>query len=176
MEAALTLFILTGFLGALTFIFIVGRQFSRPMQFDCPRIGNHTIPLRRRNFLFSGAERSLYKVLQTMLPDHMIFVKVRLADLVPIKRADPSFWDYFSPINHRQVDFIVCDQTLAPVLAIDLEHSPQKKQRHGDDDLVHSVLASASLPMVRIPEQRRYILEELSRLLAPYLRVSAPMI
>lgn len=176
MEALLTLMLLGGFVGSLAFIFLLGRRLARPMEFACPGVLSNPIPFRRRSFLFSTAERSLYKVLRTLLPDHMIFVKVRLADLMAGKRSDPSFWEYFSPINRKQVDFVVCDPTLAPVLAIEMEHSHPLGRRHTDDALTNSVLASVSVPMVRVPERRSYVDNELSHLLAPYLRVPAPII
>ncbi|MDB6147700.1 MAG: hypothetical protein JWO45_1364 [Spartobacteria bacterium] len=177
MEALLTLVLLGGFVGALASVLFLNRQRSRPAQFAWKPFQHRPVPFRRRSFLlFSAAERSLYKVLRSLVPDHMIFVKVRLDDLVSIKPSGHSFWEHFSPVHREHIDFIVCDQTLAPVVAIELD----KPRPIGDapvrDRLVDAVLASASLPVLHISEKKCHVFSELRGLLAPYLRVPAPMI
>jgi hypothetical protein len=62
-------------------------------------------------------------------------------------------------------------------VAIKLDHSKLRHdQPHSRDQLVNSVLANVALPVVHIPERRRYIAGELRRLLSPYLRGPAPVI
>jgi len=174
MEPILILALLTGFVGCLAFIFLLSLpSFHRPHQFAWQPLQTNPIPYRRRSFLFSAAERSVYKALRTLVPDHMIFVKVPLSDLVSIPHPKRSFWEYFSPINHKQIDFVVCDPTLSPVLAIEVDHM---SRRSADDDLLKSVLRSAALPMLRLPEKRRYQFADLRNLLVPYLHVPAPLL
>jgi hypothetical protein len=176
MEATLILVLLAGFVGAVAFIVVLGTR-SRRIDFAWEPMQTDPVPYRRRNFVFSASEHSFYKVLRTLVPDHMIFVKVRLADLVSVKTSGPSYWQHFNPINRKHIDFVVCDPTLAPVLAIELGDSLHHADaRHSRDELVNSVLATALLPIIRVPERRRYMLNELRRLLSPYLRVPAPMI
>jgi len=163
--------LLAGFIASLGFIFLLSTHFSRsPRQFAWQPLPTDPLPYRRRSFLFSTAERSFYKALRAIVPDHMIFVKVRLGDLVSI--PDHSFWGHFSPINRKHIDFLVCDPTLAPVLAIELDGA---SARETQNDLVKSVLASASLPVLRIPE-KLYQFTDLRSLLAPYLHVPAPLL
>jgi hypothetical protein len=168
MEALLVVILLSGFVAALGGIVLLGRQFASPAQFHGEPRPTGLVPFPRRTVLFSRAERSLYQMLRTLVPDHMIFVKVKLADLACIRSH--SFWDHFNPINRKHIDFVVCDQTLAPVVAIEL---------HGlgaSAEAVKSVLAQASLPLVQVPEKRGYAFAELRQLLSPYLRVAAPII
>jgi len=176
MEPILLVALFTGFLAALAFILLLSLAHS-PAQFACEPMQTHLVPYRRRSFLFSAAERSFYNTLRGLVPDHMIFVKVRLGDLVDVSSLEQSFWRHFNPIQRKLVDFVVCDPTLSPVVAIELDHS---KLRHDQpssrDQLVNSVLANVALPVVRIPERRRYIAGELRRLLSPYLRAPAPVI
>jgi hypothetical protein len=172
MEAVLILVLLMGFVGALGGVILLGAQFPRTREFAWQPMQGNPVPFRRCNFLFSKAERSFYQALRSLVPDHMIFVKVRLADLVRMKPSGGSFWEHFSPINRKHVDFVVCDPTLAPVLAIELDETPSGLSQ---DDLVKSVLASASLPILRIPE-KRYQFADLRSLLAPYLHVPAPLL
>jgi hypothetical protein len=170
MEPLLVVALLTGFLVVLgAIVLITRRAAAAPAPFHGQPIQTSPVPLPRRTVLFSKAERSFYQMLRTLVPDHMIFVKVKLADLAAV-RAN-SFWDHFSPINRKHIDFVVCDPTLAPVVAIELDTA------HGlsaSADVVSSVLAGVSLPLVRVSENRPF--SELRQLLSPYLRVARPML
>jgi hypothetical protein len=174
MEALLVLVLLGGFITALAGIVLLSAHSTNRACFASQPVQGHPIPFRRRTILFSKAERSFYQALRSLVPDHMIFVKVKLADLVSLKPRN-SFWEHFSPINRKYIDFVVCDPTLSPVLAIELDglNSPASGSTV---DEVKAILATASLPVVHIPQRRRYLFNELRRLLAPHLIVSRPML
>jgi Protein of unknown function (DUF2726) len=172
MDAFLIVALLAGFVAALATIVLVTRHIAAaPVQFRGEPMQTRPVPFPRRTVLFSKAERSLYQMLQTLVPDHMIFVKVKLADLALLQPR--SMWDHFNPANRKHIDFIVCDPTLAPVVAIELDGL----HAFGTSgDAVKSVLAQASLPLVSVPEKQGYALAELRQLLSPYLRVAGPML
>jgi hypothetical protein len=174
MEALLIMILLGGFVFALATTFLVSRRPALRPVFACTPTHTHLVPLRRRTVLFSRSERSFYQTLRSLIPDHMIFVKVKLADLVPLK-PHQSFWEHFSPINRKHIDFVICDQTLAPVVAIELDRA-NSTSHMPTIDLMNSVLASACLPIVHVPQKRRYVFNELRRLLAPYLTVPRPLL
>ena len=176
MDALLVLLLLGGVIGAFGFVVMVTALSPRRLQFSCQPLQASQVPYRRRTFLFSAAERAFYKGLRTLFPDHMIFVKVRLADLVSIKLTRPSIWEHFSPINRKLIDFVVCDPTLAPVLAIELGDAKSSLNPTSPDTAVNSMLAKAALPLLRIPEKRQYLFSELRQLLHPYLRVPRPLL
>ena len=174
MEALLVLLLLGGFLMTLVVTVWLGRHTSIRPAFAGAGLGGAPIPFRRRALLFSKAERSFYQVLRSVLPDHMIFVKVKLADLV-CSNQPRSLWDHFTPINRKHIDFVVCDPTLAPVVAIELD----KVNHYGGAsaaDLLNSALGSSSLPVVHVPHKRRYLFNELRKLLAPYVSVPHPLL
>jgi hypothetical protein len=175
MEAVLILVLLTGFIAVLGATVLLGSHLTRPASFASSPIQAHAIPSRGRTVFFSKAERAFYKALRTVVPDHMIFVKVRLADLVSLKPRT-SFWEHFSALNRKRIDFVVCDPTLSPVLAIELDESGQRAVSSPPGDLVNSVLASASLPIVHVAQKRSYLFTELRRLLSPYLIMARPLI
>src|SRR6476619_3135072 len=82
MDALLALVLFTGFVAVLAGIVFIGR-YSRPTpDFAFQPAQGHIFPHRTRAILFSRAERSFYHTLRAVIPDHMIFVKVKLADLV----------------------------------------------------------------------------------------------
>ena len=175
MEALLIVILLAGFIATLGCIVMVGLRRAPRLSFASLPVQSHAIPHRRRPVFFSKAERSFYKALRALVPDHMIFVKVKLADLVSLNPRQ-SFWEHFSPINRRHIDFVVCDATLAPVLAIELDDPANLRGDSTKADLVKSVLATACLPIIHVPERRRYLFSELRRLLTPYLAVPRPLL
>ena len=175
MEALLVVIFLAGFLVALGSIVALGLRHAPRLTFASLPIQAHAIPHRRRPMFFSKAERSFYRTLRAVIPDHMIFTKVKLADLVALNPPH-SFFEFFSPMNRRHIDFVVCDATLAPVLAIELDGHLKVTGDQAKADLVSSVLATASLPIVHVPERRRYLFSELRRLLTPYLAVPRPIV
>ena len=175
MEAVLIVALFSGFLAVLAAVVVVTphlvshRQFVRTSQ-------GRPMPFRRHTLLFSRADRALYRALRSFVPDHMIFAKVKLADLVSIIPGQSS-WNQFSPINRKYIDFVVCDATLSPVLAIELEHQVHSlKSDRSTVDQVKSMLANASVPVVHIPQKRQYLFNELRRLLRPYLTLPHPLV
>jgi hypothetical protein len=173
----LILILLAGFVGSITFVVLIGTRRSRKIDFVWEPMQQNTWPYLRRNLCFTAAERSFYKVLRNLVPDHIIFAKVRLTDLVQIKPSDHSYWRYFNSANRKHIDFVVCDPTLSPVLAIELDASShQREDRHSDGELVDQVLAAASLPIAHVPAKRGYVLEEVRRLLLPHVRIGAPSV
>lgn len=133
-------------------------------------------PYSRRNHVFSAGERSLYEILRRLTPEHTVFAKVRLAELVDVK-GTVSRQTHLNRIDQKHVDFVVCDKNLAPLLAIELdESSHQRRDRRARDEFVDEVLAAAALPVIHVREQGGYMMDEIHRLVAPYLRMGTPML
>lgn len=174
MEALLIVVLFSGFLAALAGIVVLTPHLASRRTFALASQGR-PMPFRRHTLLFSKAERSLYRALRSFVPDHMIFAKVKLADLVSMPARQP-LWEHFSPINRKYIDFVICDATLSPVLAIELNHLRSPKSDRPTVDEVKSLLANASLPVVHIPQKRHYLFNELRRLLRPYLTLPQPLV
>src|SRR5882724_6987074 len=114
-----------------------GSEWRRPE----PRV----FPYSRRNYFFSSAERSLYEILRRLTPDHTVFAKVRLAELVYVK-GSVARQTHLSRIDRKHIDFVVCDKNLAPVVAIELDNASYQKSAGTRDQFVDEVLAAAALP------------------------------
>lgn len=127
-------------------------------------------PFTLRRDFFSAAEQPLYEILCRLSPHHTVFAKVRLADLVHVQAAGREFWQRFNSICGKHVDFVLCDEQLAPVVAIELHDDAEKLKR---DEFVDTVLNTASLPIVHVRAKRGYVLDEIRQLLAPHLRIDA---
>jgi very-short-patch-repair endonuclease len=88
-----------------------------------------------------------------------------------------EFWQRFDSIKGKHVDFVVCDEALAPVVAIELDDAAHDEaDRLARDEFVDSVLESADLPIVHVRGKRGYGLDEIRQLLAPHLRLQAPSV
>lgn len=134
------------------------------------------LPYSRKNYFFSAAERSFYEVLKRLLPaDFTVFAKVRLADLVYVSKGTGSRQSHFNRINRKHIDFVLCNRDLAPLVAIELDDaSHDEDEREERDEFVDAVLAAAALPIVHIRARRGYALDDIRRVLHPYLPARAP--
>jgi len=141
-----------------------------------PRPEPREFPYSRRKYFFSAPERSFYEILRRITPQHTVFAKVRLAELVDVK-GTASRQAHLNRIDQKHVDFVVCDKNLAPLVAIELDdsfqHPPDRRAR---DEFVDEVLAAAALPVIHVRAQGGYVMDEIHHLLSPYLRIGTPML
>src|SRR5437899_5200107 len=146
MTGLLVLILLAGFLGSMTFVVALGAQSSRRIDFYCePQ--TDSLPYSRQNYFFSAAERSFYEILRRLTPEHTVFAKVRLADVVYVK-GTISRQEHLNRIDRKHLDFVVCDKNLAPVVAIELDDAYyDHTNRSSRDEFVEQVLAAAALPI-----------------------------
>lgn len=168
MEGLLILILTSGFFASLAFVIILGYQPKPRIISDGELFETYELPYSRRNYFFSAAERSFYEILRRMTPEHTVFAKVRLAELVTIKPTN-SRQSHLNRIDRKHIDFVVCDKDLAPVVAIELNDGSHQSP----DRQVEQVLAAASLPVVHIPARRGYVMDEVHQLLSPYLRIGS---
>ncbi|TDU69333.1 uncharacterized protein DUF2726 [Prosthecobacter fusiformis] len=129
---------------------------------------------RLHDALLTAAERSFFGVLQSALsPAHLITFKVRIADVItPQKGLSGSQWQKaFNRISAKHIDFLICRaDDLSPVLAIELDDaSHQGEKRIQRDQMVDSALASAGLPLLRMPARKAYSPAELRQKIASIL-------
>ena len=116
-----------------------------------PKPAAATLPYKRKEWLLSKAERSFFGVLQGVLAsEQLIFVKVRLADLIYIPRGTPSRQAAFNRIQSKHIDFVLCEKSsVRPLLAIELDDSSHaRSDRSARDRFVDSALDVAGLPLL----------------------------
>src|SRR6185295_18008345 len=82
-----------------------------------------SLPFRRKDFLLTQAERSLFGVLSEVVKDrYFIFAKVRLADLVWLPKGTESRQSHFNRVQSKHIDFVICDRSsIRPLLCIELD-------------------------------------------------------
>jgi hypothetical protein len=149
---------------------VISRKARRRGRFGVP----NSLPYSNRKLYFSAAERSFYELLRRMAPDHTVFAKVRMCDVIAVsqgrKAAPPN------GIQSKHLDFLICDATLAPVVAIEFDDSSHARaDGKARDQFVDAALAAAEVPIVRIPARRSYAVEEIRRLIFPHTRAVGPL-
>ncbi|NNE92544.1 MAG: DUF2726 domain-containing protein [Verrucomicrobiales bacterium] len=142
------------------------------------RLGSRTpsgFPYRSAETLFSPAERSFLGVLDQILTgtEFRVFGKVRAADvLLPKKGMSRSEWQKaFNRVSAKHFDFVIYRQSdLSFVLLIELDDkSHGKSNRQKRDEFLDGAVKAAGIPLVRVPCQRSYSMEEIAGLIAPLL-------
>ena len=116
--------------------------------------------------LLSPAERAFYHVLREAVADeYELFAKVRLGDILQVKSgvAGKRRLAAFGRISSKHADFVLCDpRTFGIVGVVELDdRSHQLPARRERDRFFDAALAVASVPIVRVPVQRRYSPEAL---------------
>ena len=126
-------------------------------------------------FFFSAAKRSFYQMLRRVSPEHTVFAKVRLCDVLSASRRINSGQANDQRTQSKQVDFLICDATLAPVLAVELDgRSEVRVDGKTRDQFVNAALAAAAIPVVRIPMRQSYAPDDLQRWIFPHLHSLGP--
>jgi len=131
-----------------------------------------TFPYRVRDDFLSPAESSFFRVLLTALNGQgLVCPKVGLSDIFFVTKPKENR-AAFNRIAQKHVDFLVCDKTsFKPLFGIELDDaSHARADRQARDELVEKVFAAASLPLLRVPVQRGYTLQELSARIEPLLK------
>lgn len=133
------------------------------------------LPYVARTAIVTPAERSFLGVLDGAVGDrYRIFAKVRLADVIDLRRGLESGERAraFNRIQSRHIDFVLCDPgTLGIVCAVELDDGSHKRaDRRSRDEFIDAAMKAAGVPMVRIPVRSSYRTAEIADALAGAIR------
>src|SRR5439155_15948123 len=105
-------------------------------------------PFFRQKYLLSKTERYFYKILRDIVSPNHIVPKVRLADLVDADKRHHLWLQNFRRICSKQIDFVVCDAALSPIIAVELDDpSHQRPDRRARDRDADRIVEISSLPI-----------------------------
>ncbi len=125
-----------------------------------------TLPYRKKDYLFSKAEKSFYEVLSLISQELniKIFAKVRLGDLLYIPKGTKDRIKYWNKIQSKHVDFVLCEnENIKPILVIELDDSSHNKaSRKERDNFVDKALEDGGLKILHISAQYSYNVNELT--------------
>src|ERR1700716_3756953 len=135
---------------------VISRKARRRARFGVP----NSLPYSKNKFFFSAAERSFYEILRRMTPEHTIFAKVRMCDVLAVSEGRKA--PQTNGVKSKHLDFLICVATLAPVVAIKLDDSSHaRRDGKASDQFVDAALAAIEVPIVRIPARRSYAIEDI---------------
>ncbi len=130
-------------------------------------------PYELRNSLLTKREMDFYIILKAVLANssYIIAIKPRIADFIGVafnQKSNPSaFWHYFNQISAKHVDFLICNDFMKPVLAIELDdNSHDRSDRVERDSFVNGLYGIVGLKVFRINE---YSFNSLQTLLSEFL-------
>jgi hypothetical protein len=135
-------------------------------------------PYQKSGALFSPIERSFLGVLhQAVEGNATILGKVSVAEVVvPIAGLKGSHRQKaIDKLANTHFDFLLCNRkNLAVLCAIELNGALHPSNRRNQrDDLLKAACEAAGVPLVRVPAQSDYDLDDVKRLIAPYLTAKA---
>lgn len=105
--------------------------------------------------ILTQPEQQFYKALFNICEANnlKIFVKVRLADIVVVKKGTGEYMKWFNKIRAKHVDFLICTEDLDFLLGVELEDkSHLQEERIQRDEFVDRVYEAIGLPLIHIWE------------------------
>jgi very-short-patch-repair endonuclease len=129
--------------------------------------------------LLTPAEKAFFAILQQAVgEDFNLFAKVRLADLVVVRRGLRSKFRMraFNRICGKHIDFVLCDpDSYAVLAAIELDdRSHERRARRQRDIFIDGALTAAGIPVLHVAAQRRYSVAKLRDQVLTCLETSGP--
>jgi len=123
------------------------------------------LPYRLREPFLSTPEQALFRTLQALIGRrYIICPKVALNDIFYIVRPNENV-HFFNKIFRKHVDFLLCDpQTLKPAIGVELVKPVNKSETREADQFLEDLFLSAGLPLVHIPSNDRYQVQDVTEL------------
>jgi hypothetical protein len=135
----------------------------------------------KRRTLFSPAERSFLGVLeQAVGEEYRVFGKIRVADVLEPRHgmSRSARQSALNRISAKHFDFVLCARgDLSIVCALELDDASHNEAGRRDRDaFLAAACESAALPLLRVPAERAYAIEEVRSKLLAVLGAKAPQV
>lgn len=151
------------FFGILILLVVVVGLFAL---FAPKRKSTASYPYQKQDSLFTPAERSFLGVLeQAVGSQNMIFGKVRLADVIKVKRGlgGSARQSAFNRIQSKHLDYVVCDSgDLSIQFVVELDDKSHARRKTRERDVfVDQALKAAAVTLFRFPAKQAYLVKEI---------------
>ena len=102
--------------------------------------------------LLTENEKKWYKAIKEAAPNAHVFAQVALNQLVRAEGSSSAWYSAHNKINARSLDFVVLNNDMNAILAIEIDdRSHLKAKRQADDEKKNNALQQAGIPLLRIP-------------------------
>ena len=127
------------------------------------------LPYEKEPYLLTQGEQAFYRVLlRSTGPDVTIFAKVRLIDLVRVRKGTEKTQAHKNRVISKHVDFVLCSrENSVPLLVIELDDASHRAaDRQARDQFKDAVLTAAGIPVLRVPARSGYSETDLRAMIA----------
>ncbi len=109
------------------------------------------LPYELNETILTERERSFYRILKPIADklELQICPKVRVADIVSIKKGTKDWQKWFNKIRSKHVDFLLCDYDMNIVLIIELDDSSHETERAKKSDALKNAVFGNRLVRIR---------------------------
>lgn len=100
------------------------------------------LPYEMNETILTERERSFYRILRPIADklELQICPKVRVADIVSIKKGTRDWQKWFNKIRSKHVDFLLCDYDMNIVLIIELDDRSHETERAKKNDALKNAI------------------------------------
>jgi hypothetical protein len=121
-------------------------------------IPSNTILPYKSKYLLTKTEYSFYNSLKPICDSrkYLICPKVGLKDIVEVTDKS-NYYKWFGRINQKHIDFLICDDKLKPLFALELDdwtHTKEKAQKN--DDFKNALFSKINIPLKRVNVSNTY--------------------
>lgn len=109
------------------------------------------LPYEMNETILTERERSFYRILRPIADklELQICPKVRVADIVLIKKGTRDWQKWFNKIRSKHVDFLLCDYDMNIVLIIELDDRSHETERAKKNDALKNAIFGNKLVRIR---------------------------
>ena len=109
------------------------------------------LPYEMNETILTERERSFYRILRPIADklELQICPKVRVADIVSIKKGTRDWQKWFNKIRSKHVDFLLCDYDMNIVLIIELDDRIHETERAKKNDALKNAIFGNKLVRIR---------------------------
>lgn len=126
------------------------------------------LPYKKQKYLLTRSEYDFYRVLKPIAARNgwVICPKVRLADVVYVKEQGKGWNTYFGKIAQKHLDFVICNRSLQPLFAVELDDKSHSRADTIRRDMEkNKILEASGFTLVRIKTRKTYDIEATEALL-----------
>lgn len=109
------------------------------------------LPYELNETILTERERAFYRILKPIADslELQICPKVRVADIVSIKKGTRDWQKWFNKIRSKHVDFLLCDYDMNIVLIIELDDRSHETERAKKNDALKNAIFGDRLLRIR---------------------------
>jgi len=120
----------------------------------------------KTTYLLSKSEKVFYDALKPVCDKYgyVICPKVGLKDFIVVTRKK-DYLKWFRKISQKHVDFLICDQNLRPIMAIELDdRSHELEKARKNDEFKNELYKRLNFPLIRVKAAQYYRYQDIDSL------------